>query len=148
MKGWYQITVVQSSCTCTATEARDWRRDQRAFFCHYNANRHRWLWPEQGIKSVGQHPMGEPWASPWSHMTVIGRKIATAKCGQFTFYGTKKKKNVHENSIKFLLRNSCLCCQCCHTLGTSSGFHLVVMGTFIHINLVRHLELFSQRDPQ
>lgn len=82
MKGWYQITVVQSSCTCTTTKARDWRRDQRVFFCHCNANRHRWLWPEQGIKSVGQHPMGEPWASPWSQMTVIGRKIATAKCGQ------------------------------------------------------------------
>lgn len=60
MTGWYQITVVQRSCTCTRTEAGDWRGDQRAVFSHYNANRHRWPWPEQGIKSVGRHPMGEP----------------------------------------------------------------------------------------
>lgn len=45
--------------TSTRTEAGYWRRDQRADFRYYNANRHRWPWPEQGIKSVGQHPMGE-----------------------------------------------------------------------------------------
>lgn len=66
-------------------KAGDWRRDQRAFFPHYNANRHRWPWPEQGIKSVGQHPMGEPWAFPWSQTAVIGRKKLEriSRCREF-----------------------------------------------------------------
>lgn len=51
-----------------------------------------------------------------------------------------EKPQVHENEITFLLRNSCLCCQCHLKSERSSGFHLEAMGTFIHINLVRHLK--------
>ncbi|TNN78490.1 hypothetical protein EYF80_011273 [Liparis tanakae] len=48
-----------------APKAGDWRSDQQDvflyLFCsHYHANRHRWPWPELGIKSVGRHPIGEP----------------------------------------------------------------------------------------
>lgn len=39
-----------------------WGLEHRPAGISLFANRHRWPWPEQGIRSVGQHPMGEPWA--------------------------------------------------------------------------------------
>lgn len=63
LKGGYQITVVRRSCTRT----EDGGLEERPAGSHYDANRHRWPWPEQGIKSVGRHPVGELWAFPRSH---------------------------------------------------------------------------------
>lgn len=54
------------------------RQNSRRFSLAYKANRHRWPWPEQGIKSIGRHPMGE-----LSHGHVR-QSLKGEKCGEFT----------------------------------------------------------------
>lgn len=95
-----------------------------------------------GIKSVGQHPMGEPWAFPWSQTTVIGRKEAWEKQGVHIQRPATKRWKKYVRIIFDLYgeRSNRLRFKCHLESGARSGFHLVLMGTFIHINLVSHFK--------
>lgn len=114
----------------------DWRQDQQALFSHYNANRHRWPRPEQGIKSVGQHPMGEPWAVPQSGTTVIGRRKLeiNLNCEERTVPSLSWQMMMRYIRMKLNVSREMAFCHCQLKSNTSRGFHLGLIGTFIYIS--------------
>lgn len=82
----------------------------------------------RGIKSVGQHPMGEPWAFPWSQTAVIGRKelernseskVSELSIGSDAWWATPSRTKGVCNVVSDL----------------RPAVHLAMMGAFIHFNL-------------
>lgn len=112
------------------------------FSSHYMAKRHRWRQTENGIKSVGQHPIGEPW---WAfchggRRQLIGRKgiwveTAGSKWIQFTFNADKWRNKEQTFRLKIIqLWEKCL-----------STSWSVSVGMFVSVS---HFELLSLRDSQ